>query len=121
MVSKINEDIRKKLKVENIHYCQLAEYIGVSKWTLYEWLSVPLEDDKKARIMQAIEKYQNAENSRPTKENDDIRQLIARNEMTCFQVAYNIGISRRSLYRWLKKPLTQEKREMIMNAIRQQA
>ena len=121
MVSKINDDIRKSLKVADIRCYELAEYMGVSKWAIYEWLSVPLSEDKRARIMQAIETYPGNENKRPQKENADIRRLMVLYEMNGFQVAISVGIAKSTLYRWLKNPLKQEQREKIINAIRQQA
>ena len=42
-------------KLENIHHYQVADVLGVSEPTLNRWLRKEMSEDKKQRILDAIE------------------------------------------------------------------
>lgn len=54
-----NIEIREKLKSEKIKQYELANFMGVSRYTFSVWLSLELPEEKKAKIMKAIEEYKN--------------------------------------------------------------
>lgn len=51
-----NEEIRTALFQHNIKQWEVAEQLGVSEITICRWLRSELPDDKKAKIMSAINK-----------------------------------------------------------------
>ncbi len=51
---KANQIIREKAKAERIALWQIALYLGVSEPTLIRWLRVPLSEEKKKQIYDAI-------------------------------------------------------------------
>lgn len=51
-----NEEIRIALFQHNIKQWEVAEQLGVSEITICRWLRSELPDDKKTRIMSAINK-----------------------------------------------------------------
>ncbi|SEM67412.1 hypothetical protein SAMN04487770_1632 [Butyrivibrio sp. ob235] len=54
--TKVNATIRKKIEKSGLRQYQVAYAIGVSKWTLNSWLSIPLTAERKERILKAIDK-----------------------------------------------------------------
>ena len=52
-----------------------------------------------------------------SKENKDIKEKIKSSGLHQYQVADMCGVSETTLVRWLRYPLTPEKREMILSAI----
>lgn len=53
-----NKEIKTVLamaKLENIHHYQVADVLGVSEPTLNRWLRKEMSEDKKQRILDAIE------------------------------------------------------------------
>ena len=54
------------------------------------------------------------------KRNKDIKRMIKEAGVYQWQIAEAIGIDETTLCRWLRFQLTDEKRELIINAIRQQ-
>ena len=50
-------------------------------------------------------------------ENKDIREEIAKAQVTYWRVAEQAGISGYTLSRWLRHPLVGEKRERVLKAI----
>lgn len=50
------------------------------------------------------------------KANMDIRQRMAQAHVTQWQLAYKIGVSEMTLCRWLRTPLSDERRERINRA-----
>lgn len=50
------------------------------------------------------------------KNNTDIRALLRQKRVKQWQVAMELGISEITLSRWLRFPLSVEKRDMILNA-----
>ena len=51
---KANFDIKQLLFQENISYSQIAAWVGVSTFTVSQWLSKPLTADRRRRIEDAI-------------------------------------------------------------------
>lgn len=51
---KANFDIKQLLFRENISYSQIAAWIGVSTFTVSQWLSKPLTADRRRKIDDAI-------------------------------------------------------------------
>jgi transposase len=52
---KANLDIRREAKSRGIKHWQIAEHIGVSDQTIMRWLRVPLTEERKKVIMEAID------------------------------------------------------------------
>jgi len=51
------------------------------------------------------------------RENSDIRQILKDNNIMQKQVAEKLGIRDHLLTDWMNQPLSEEKKEMIINAI----
>lgn len=58
---KANSDIRNEAKSHGIKHWQIAEKIGVSDQTIMRWLRVPLSDERKRMIIEAIEELAKGE------------------------------------------------------------
>lgn len=54
MNSKPNADIRTAIRESNLCQYQVAEKIGVSKFTFIRWMRNELSDERKQRILAAI-------------------------------------------------------------------
>jgi len=52
--TKCNEEIRKKIADAGFMQYQLAYAMGVSKYTLNSWLQIPLTEERKKKILDAI-------------------------------------------------------------------
>ncbi len=52
---KENQDIRKAAKSAGVPLWKVAAAIGVSEPTIIRWLRVPLQEEKEARILSAID------------------------------------------------------------------
>lgn len=52
----MNNEIREILKEHNIPHYKLAKAIGISSWTLSVWLRDELNEERKARIDEALNK-----------------------------------------------------------------
>lgn len=55
-ITQANPQIRKKIEKSGLRHYQIANYLGVSKYTFSTWLQTKLSADKKQRILQAIDK-----------------------------------------------------------------
>lgn len=55
MNSKPNADIRTAIKESSLCQYQVAEKIGVSEFTFIRWMRNKLTDERRAKIMKAIE------------------------------------------------------------------
>lgn len=51
---KANQDIRRLARVSDVALWRIAREIGVSEPTLTRWLRDPLDESRKARIVDAI-------------------------------------------------------------------
>lgn len=49
-----NEDIKQELRELGVKHYELAYAIGIHRRTLMEWLCVPLTDERRERIKNAI-------------------------------------------------------------------
>jgi len=56
VVVKANEDIRAEITRRGLCQWQIADAVGVHYTTLCAWLRVPLTDDRRKRIMDALER-----------------------------------------------------------------
>lgn len=54
-----NESIREKIYQNKLRYWQVAEEIGISPSTFTVWLRTELKEDKKKRVISAIDKLSN--------------------------------------------------------------
>ena len=55
MNNMLNSDIRSAIKKHNLRQYQVAEKIGVSEFTFVRWLRRELSDERRAKVMKAIE------------------------------------------------------------------
>ncbi|MPM48817.1 hypothetical protein SDC9_95544 [bioreactor metagenome] len=55
MKEKANPEIRKLMKEKSIYQWQVAVELGITDATFVRWLRLPLEDEKKNRVLKAIE------------------------------------------------------------------
>ena len=55
MKEKPNPEIRKLMKEKSIYQWQVAVELGITDATFVRWLRLPLEDEKKNRVLKAIE------------------------------------------------------------------
>lgn len=51
------------------------------------------------------------------RQNEKIRKLMRRNDVTFWQLAQSLGVSESTLYRWLNYPLPMEREKMLTDAI----
>lgn len=51
------------------------------------------------------------------KPNDDVRLFIRQKGLCLWQVADQLGVSDMTLFRWLRKPLKDDKKQAIINAV----
>jgi hypothetical protein len=49
--------------------------------------------------------------------NDDVRWFVRTKGLYLWQVADQLGVSEITLIRWLRKPLKDDKKQAIMNAV----
>lgn len=49
-----NMDVRRAAFEANVPLCQIAMHLGVSEVTLLRWMRAPLPNEKRVRIMEAI-------------------------------------------------------------------
>ncbi|MDD6229748.1 MAG: hypothetical protein PUA95_03335 [Lactimicrobium massiliense] len=52
---KNNQDIRQEMADNDLPYWMVAAEIGISESTLIRWMRLPLSDDKKAQVEEAID------------------------------------------------------------------
>ncbi|MDR1568605.1 MAG: hypothetical protein LBS33_08015 [Streptococcaceae bacterium] len=52
---KANQEIRNTIFTHNIRNWQIAEKIGISDSRFCVWLRTPLNDERKAKVLKAIE------------------------------------------------------------------
>lgn len=53
----MNQEIKERMKVANVHQWQVAKEIGISEYTFCRWLrDEPLQEERKKQILEAIEK-----------------------------------------------------------------
>ena len=50
--------------------------------------------------------------------NIETRRIIKENRLYFYEVAEKLGITENTLYRWLRKELDDEKRELVLNAVK---
>ncbi len=50
-----NNDIRQMIRVLRLHHYEVAERIGISKTTFCVWLRSELTEERRSRVMKAIE------------------------------------------------------------------
>ena len=50
--------------------------------------------------------------------NDDIKSFMRKRGIHIYEVAQQLGIGEATIYRWLREPLTGNRRERVVNAIR---
>ncbi|MDG2542682.1 hypothetical protein ACI7UJ_13690 [Lactiplantibacillus plantarum] len=51
----MNEKIRKRIYFSQLKYWEVAEKVGISNSRLSVWLRTPLNEERKARVMKAID------------------------------------------------------------------
>lgn len=51
-----NQSVRKRIEKEELHYWQVADEVGIAANTLTVWLRKELDDEKKARVNEAIDR-----------------------------------------------------------------
>lgn len=54
-----NTDIRAEVKKRGLCYWQLAELLGLHSQTVNNWLRIPLTDERRKRILDALEQFDN--------------------------------------------------------------
>lgn len=52
----MNQDIKEKIKAAGLHQYEVADLMGIGETTLVRWLRHKLPEDKKEKILNAIEK-----------------------------------------------------------------
>ena len=50
-----NNDIRQMIRVLRLHHYEVAERIGISETTFCVWLRSELTEERRSRVMKAIE------------------------------------------------------------------
>lgn len=50
-----NNDIRQMIRVLRLHHYEVAECIGISETTFCVWLRSELTEERRSRVMKAIE------------------------------------------------------------------
>lgn len=50
-----NNDIRQMIRVLRLHHYEVAEHIGISETTFCVWLRSELTEERRSRVMKAIE------------------------------------------------------------------
>lgn len=50
-----NAEVRKAIFESNLKKYQIAEKIGINCYTLSRWLQTEMSDERKARVLQAID------------------------------------------------------------------
>lgn len=58
-MTQANKDIRQQMEQKGIKQYQLAYLMGVSKYTLNSWLQIPLNDERRARILKTLDEIEN--------------------------------------------------------------
>lgn len=110
----LNQEIRKAIKDKGLTNYQVAHAVGISPITFEAWLQCELNPERRARVMQALEKEPGA---RAEDLNTDIKQRIKSEGLKNYQVAYAIGITNVTFARWLQRELEPEKRGRVLVAI----
>lgn len=54
-MQKANAEVRKQITDAGLTQWQVAYQVGVSAQTLYTWLRVPLNDERKHQVLDAID------------------------------------------------------------------
>ena len=52
----MNKDIKEKIKASGLHQYQIADLMGIGETTLVRWLRYELTQERRERILSAIEK-----------------------------------------------------------------
>lgn len=55
-----NKEIREAIKASGFKYWQVAEVIGISRYTFSEWLRYELTGERREKVEKAIEKLKGA-------------------------------------------------------------
>ena len=50
-----NQDLKDEMRIAGVRQWEVAEAIGVSEMTLVKWMRFELPEDKRQRVLQAIE------------------------------------------------------------------
>lgn len=59
-----NKEIREQAKAKGVKFWEIGVAMGVSEATITRWLRVELDEEKKAAMMEAIEKIANERGKR---------------------------------------------------------
>lgn len=52
---KYNEDVRDRINNLRLRYWEVAQQVGISDGRLSVWLRTPLNEERKARVLKAID------------------------------------------------------------------
>ena len=50
-----NQDLKDEMRIAGVRQWEVAEAMGVSEMTLVKWMRFELPEDKRQRVLQAIE------------------------------------------------------------------
>lgn len=56
-----NNDIRQMIRVLRLHHYEVAERIGISETTFCVWLRSELTEERRSRVMKAIEELRSSD------------------------------------------------------------
>ena len=57
-IKKLNQDIKETIRKARIHQWEVASAIGISESTLIRWLRDELPEEKRMRILSAVDQIQ---------------------------------------------------------------
>ena len=110
----LNQEIRKAIRLSGLTYYQVANGLGIANTTFSTWLQSEMDRERKRRVMEVVGNY---EGKRAEDLNTEVRAIIRAKGLKNYEVANQLGIRPASFSRWLQSEMSQERKELVLEAI----
>ncbi len=110
----LNTDIREAIKKSGLNNYEVASALGIATTTFASWLQTELKQDRKERILNAIQDYKG---KKGIYLNLDVKEAMKKKGLANYEVANARGIRPGTFAHWLQRDLSQEQKERVFAAI----
>lgn len=122
-INPCNRELKCFLKRNHITYADIAQASGYSKGTIDQWLIRPLSDYQKEIIQSSIDKIMKnhaVPTLSPSCCNYKLRMTLMEQGISYSELSRRLGYRYAVIHQWItKNELSQQRRELIENAIKQ--
>lgn len=111
----MNTDIRAAIKEKGLHHHQIANALRITPGTFSNWLQSELDQEKKEKIFEVIERGYLPETKRM---NLQVRWAMEKHGICAYEIANELGIKPGTFAHWMQSELTPERKKRVLQAIR---